>query len=83
MRSSGMGLSTSITAPNTIARAPPAPKTPCDANFTSSANSVKASTSSAAPSQLMGSTEMADRPSSTRMPPNTPGAITPGDVNST
>ena len=51
--------------------------TPCDANLASSANRVKASSSSAAPSQLMGSTDMAESPSNTRMAPTTPGAIMP------
>src|SRR5262249_11537520 len=63
MRISGTGLSMSITAPNTIATAPPAPSTPCDVNLASSANSTNASIISAAPSQLMGRIEIADNPS--------------------
>ena len=58
MRISGIGLFISITAPSTMATAPPTPRIPCEVNFASSTNSVNASSSSAAPSQLMGSTEM-------------------------
>ena len=46
-------------------------------------NSARANASSAAPSQLMGSTEIADSPSSARIAPITPGATSPGWVNST
>ena len=73
----------SMTAPSTMETAPPTASTPCEVNLASSANSVKASSSSAAPSQLMGSMDMAESPSNTRMAPTTPGAIRPGEVNST
>src|ERR1017187_3553380 len=77
MRISGSGLSISMTAPNTMDTAPPAASTPCEVNLASSANSVKANSSSAAPSQLMGRMDMAESPSNTRMAPTTPGAVSP------
>ena len=72
-----------MTAPSTMANAPPAPRIPCEVNFASRTNSASASTSSAAPSQLIGNTEMRGKPSSARMAPATPGKMKPGCENST
>src|ERR1017187_3074155 len=82
MRKAG-GASTSSTAPKIMATVPPTPKTPCDGNFASATKNPSESTSKAAPTQLMGSTDKADSPSSSEIAPATPGRNRPGDENST
>src|SRR5581483_1468067 len=83
IRISGIGPFTRIIAPITMATAPPIPRIPCDVNFASSTKSVNANKSSPAPSQLIGRTDKAESPKRTMMAPTIPGAISPGDENST
>ena len=70
-------------APSTSAMTPPVPRTPWDVNFASNTKLASPTTISPAAIQLMGTTDMAESPSMRRIAPNTPGAISPGEENST
>ena len=81
--SPGTGLSISITAPSTSATRAARSQNAMRSELGFQHEHAKPASSSAAPSQLIGSTESAERPSSTRIAPITPGAISPGEENST
>ncbi len=67
MRNSG-GASISSIAPRIIATVPPIPSTPCEVNLASRTNSATDNTSSAAPTQLIGSTDKRRKPEQRQNP---------------